>query len=239
MMSAMWMVACALVSEGDDLAAAAKKAAEMTNYTFRLEAKGERSLGKGDGKPLDVTGHYDGSVIYFKSKSDAYRKGETLVVQDKDGNWSKMEPPQKGGGKAEGGVKPEGDKGQRGARMLLAVRAPHEECAGFETKFKEVAKAEEGGLAVYSGPLTEEAALDFAPRRPGGGGGKAQLATSGSAKVWVDGQGNIAKYEIAVTMKGTVKDKEIDATITRTVEISDVGSTKFEVPEGVSKLLNP
>lgn len=238
-MSTMWMAVVAVLWGDDDLAAAAKKAAEMTNYTFRLEAKGEGNLGKGGGKPLSVTGHYDGSVICFKSKSDAYRKGDTLVVQDQDGNWSKVEPPQKGGGKPEGGQKPEGDKGQRGGKMLQMVRAPHEECAEFETKFKEVSKAEESGFSVFSGPLTDEAALDFSPRRPGGGGGKAQLATSGSAKVWVDGQGNIAKYEITVTMKGTIKDKEIDATITRTVEISEVGSTKFEVPEGASKLLNP
>jgi len=216
-----------MCAQADGLGEAATKAAVMTNYTFQVSTVREES--GGGGRPMEFTGGADAGVLHVQNdRIDAYRKGETLVVKGEDGRWSVAEPPAKG-------EKPE--KGQRGVMMLRTARPPHEELTGLETKLENVMKTEEEGKTVYSGSLTSDGAAQFgtpAGRRPGG-----PLAFSGNAKVWVDGQGVIVKYELTIQAKGKLKDKEIDATTTRTVEIRDVGTTKLEIPEEVGALLNP
>ena len=55
---------------------------------------------------------------------------------------------------------------------------------------------------------------------------------SGNVKIWVNGDGAVTRYELNMTV--TMKEKDISTT-TR-VELKDVGTTKYEVPEAVLKL---
>ena len=61
---------------------------------------------------------------------------------------------------------------------------------------------------------------------------------AGTAKVWVNAEGFIVRYEVVSLMKGETKKGPVEVTITKTVDLSERGTTKVEVPEGAAKLLN-
>lgn len=227
MLIGMCAALCAMASGDDGLAEAAKKFAGSTNYTFKVTLKAEGAGGKGGGAGGTFDGVSDGTnpVHVTGNGVEAYVQSGKIVYQ-KDGKWTRLEPPQKG-------QKPE--KGMREILVLRGIRIPHEEIAGIDTKLRDVKSEKDGDNTVHAGQLSEEAARDFvsALRRAG-----KDFTCTGSAKVWVDAGGNIVKYEIMANMKGSTKGKdggagkEIDITVTRTVEISAVGSTaKIEVPK--------
>jgi len=222
----MWSALCAAFATGDDYAEAVKKVTGYTNYSCKISVKSEGGAGKGGpGASFDCA--YDSSApAYVKGKgTEAYLQGGKLVYKGSDGKWAKLEPPQKG-------AKPE--KGQREVMAMKNIRLPHEELSGFDSKVKDVKSEKDGETTVYSGSLTDEAAKEIgAVGRKGG-----QMTYSGSAKLWVDASGVLVKYELVIGTKGKIKEKEIDVTTTRTVELSGIGSTaKPEVPEDAKKRL--
>jgi hypothetical protein len=91
----------------------------------------------------------------------------------------------------------------------------------------------------YTGTLTEEGAkklMMFGRGRRGGGNPPAVSNPSGTVAFWVDG-GQLTKFEYHV--KGTVSFNGNDRPVDRdtTVQISDVGTTKIDVPADAKKLL--
>ena len=84
----------------------------------------------------------------------------------------------------------------------------------------------EKGLATLSGDLDEKAAklLARSENRP--------VAQSGKAVVWLDAKGQVAKYQIQLRLQGRLGGADVDGEITKTVVISNVGSTRVEVPGG-------
>ena len=121
-------------------------------------------------------------------------------------------------------------------QAFSGIKLPHEELEGFEKNFEKAEKSAEGETAVYSGALTPAAARSLVSTGSKAEG-KANLTYSGSAKVWVDKDGTLVKYEVAVKAKGTVKDREVELSVTKTVTITDAGATKVEVPEGAARAL--
>ena len=216
----MVATACLLAAVPDeDLDKAAAKASEMGNYTCTVKIEG----GRGAGGSVTLKVQPDSAQYLKGAEVEGYRKGEKLVTKEGDA-WKVAEKPQK---PAEGG-KP--DKKAVALAMLAKMKAPHEALKGIGEKIKDVKRADSDGGRCYSGDLTAEAARDF------GSGGMAKgdkAEFTGTAKIWTNGDGVITKYEIATTMKA----KEKDITKTVTVEISDVGSTKYEVPEDAKKAL--
>ncbi len=238
-------VAVALCGSAPDeeLDKAAAKAAEMAKYAFKLTSKIEGMGGGGGGgggagaRPTDCKVDKDVAIEIKAGDQTAYKKGEVLVYKEGDA-WKKYERQQGGGG---GG----GQGGNRSARtmgLLAGLRTPHEMLADFGKKLKEVKKAEakENECTVFSGDLTDEAAKDLGRLggRGGGGGGGAEFTYSGNAKLWVNAEGAIVKFEIFTNAKGKIRDRDMDIKATRTYEISDVGSAKVEVPEDAAKVLN-
>jgi hypothetical protein len=218
----------------EDLGAAAKKATEAESYTFKSTIEIEGSPMPVD--PIEFEGkHHKDAATYLTGSMmgrdiELYKKGDKIVTKGMDGNW------QSGGG---GG----GGRGGRGLGGMMsgALKAPHEELKDFEKKFKEVKKGERkenvGGkeCSVYSGDLTEDAAKEMIPMGRMGGLGGAEI--TGSAKVWVDGDGVVRKYETVANLSIDFQGNQLELTVTRKTEISEIGSTKLEVPEEVKKLL--
>ena len=60
----------------------------------------------------------------------------------------------------------------------------------------------------------------------------------GSARLWIDGSGNVVIYEVTTKATVDVQGNQIEFSLIRRNEISEVGKTKVEVPEAVQKLLS-
>jgi hypothetical protein len=206
----------------EEVAAAAKKAAEITRYSFKVTAPAAR--GKGAAGTVEGKFEKDQPVSLKSGALEAFRKGG-LVVYKEGEEWKRAE-------------RKKGEKGPDPTVALQAVKLPHEELEAFDKYFQTVAKAEakENDCAVFSGPLTETAAASL-----GSTGnkqaGKLNLKFAGTGKVWVNADGRIVKYEVDIKATGDRNGKAIDQTIKRTVEITDAGSAKVEVPEGAKKAL--
>jgi len=219
------LLSTALTLQAEELSAATKKASDMPSYTFKIDTKGD---GKGVKAAPAVEGRYekDKAQSLKINGTDTFRKAGLVVVKDGEA-WKRLEKP------------PKGEKPARGSLTIQSfggIKLPHEELADFEKAFEKIEKTADGELVLYSGALTPEGA-----RTAGSTGSKAEgkstLTYSGAGKVWVNKDGVIVKYEIAVKAKGTVREKEVEQSHIRTVQLSDVGATKVEVPEGAAKLL--
>ncbi len=223
------LLAVALAGGRDEeLAKATKKASEMESYSFKTDTKIDGKGGKGLA-PAAVEGRFqkDQPASFKLQGTEAFRKTGVLVVKEGEA-WKRLDRKK--------GEKPQ--KGQVSLLVLGSVKLPHEELADFEKNFEKSEKAVEGETTVYTGPLTADAARTLASSGDKAAGkGRASLAYTGSARVWVNKDGAIAKYELTLKGKGTVKDKEVEVGITRTVELTEIGTTKVEVPEGAKKAL--
>jgi hypothetical protein len=218
------LMASLLALQTEELAEAAKKTAAMESYTFKVESK----AGKGKNQPGAIEGRYqkDQPLALKTGSAEGFKKAGAIVYKDGE-EWKKLEKPQKGE-----------KKQQPAASAFSLVKVPHEEFEGFEKSFEKVEKAAEKDkdCTLWTGTLTPTAARTLVSA-----GGKAEGKTaatySGTAKVWVNAAGAIVRIEITSHMKGETKKGPVESDITRTVEITDVGSTKVEVPEGAAKLL--
>ncbi len=217
--------ACALQSE--ELAAAAKKASEAGSYAFKIESKGD---GKGVNTLPSVEGRYekDKAQALKVNGTESFRKAGLVVVKDGEA-WKRLEKPAKGDKPA---------KGSLTIQTFGAIKLPHEELTDFEKSFEKVEKAEEGDLTVFTGALTAAGARTLVSSgSKAEGKARANFVYSGTGKVWVNKDGAIVKYEVAVKAKGTLKEKDVEQTITRTVQLSDVGTAKVGIPEAAEKAL--
>src|SRR5262245_54984089 len=223
-MIALWTVVV-LALQNEELAEASKKAAGMENYTFIVDAK----AGKGKNQPGAVEGRFqkDQPVALKTGSTEGFRKGGAVVYKEGE-EWKKLEKPAKGE-----------KKQQPAAAEFSLIKLPHEELEGFEKSFEKVEKAAEKdkGCTVWSGALTPAAARVLVTT--GGKSDAKNAATySGTAKVWVNAEGLIIRYEVVSLMKGENKKGALEVTITKTVELTERGTTNVEVPEGAAKLLN-
>ena len=64
-----------------------------------------------------------------------------------------------------------------------------------------------------------------------------ELARSGTAKLWLDADGNLMKYEIAVRVLGRRGNADVDGTVSKTVTLAGLGTTKIDVPPAALKAI--
>lgn len=220
----------------EELDKAAAKAAAMDNYTFKVTTKIE-GIGKGTpgDKPTVVQVQKETPWHITAGDTEAYRSGETVVTKS-DEDWKKLEAP----AKPEKGTKP--DFRQIALQGLKTMKTAGEMLKEVGTKIKEVKREDSDGGKCFSGELTPEAAKEFGAvsmGKGGGGGGKGPvLEYTGTIKVYVNGTGDVTKLEITTEGKGTIKEKEVTIKKSQTIEISDVGTTKVEIPEDAKKALS-
>lgn len=206
-----------------DLQAAAKKLSDAPNYSWVSKT----AIEGGQFTPAPIQGKAEkGGFALLTTERDgnvttAVQHGANAIVKTEDG-WKSSEELGQGGGGGGGGMR---------GRGLLRAKRPDAELSGLADKLKEV-KAIEGALG---GDLTEEAAkewMSFGGGRQGGGPKNAK----GSVKVWLK-DGSIQKLEVKTSGTVSRNGEDRDIAATRTVEISEVGSTKVEIPEEAKKKL--
>jgi hypothetical protein len=222
------VASAAVRDDKEDLAKAGKKASEMKSFKFKMTIEME-GLPMMQG-PIELSGEQEKDVTHISgevngNEIEAYKKGKKTASKDPEsGEWT---------------------KGGRGGRMGMnagQMKAPHEELKEVEKKFKEVKKSDkketvnEKECTIYEGDLTDDAAKEAIP---GGGGrmmgGNAEL--SGKGKIYVDGDGVIQKYVFVSEIKASFQGQDLEITMTRSVNFSDIDKTEIKIPEEVAKLL--
>ena len=163
----------------------------------------------------------------------AVKKGTNGVVKT-DEDWQTAAELQQGG---------QGGPGRGFSGRLLTMLAPAEDAEELLTGLKEIKAGDDG---VFTAELTEPAAKEragFFSRRgrpgqagPGGFTPPEPKDAKGTVKFWVK-DGVLTKYELKTSAKMTFQEEERDVDRTSTTEISEVGSTKVEVPEDAKKKL--
>jgi hypothetical protein len=221
------LLASVFALQTEDLAAAAKKASEMESYTFKIEAK----AGKGKHEAPSFEGRYqkDQPLALKSGPTEGFKKAGVVVAKEGE-EFKRVEKRKKGDKGAKKDASP--------ALAFFDVKLPHEDFEGLEKRFEKVEKAaeKENDCAVWSGALTPEAARGFGSSGSKGEA-KANLTYSGTCKVWINGQGAIVKLEASVDVKGENKKGEISQHVTKTITLSEIGTTKVEVPEAAKKAL--
>ncbi|HLF92786.1 MAG TPA: hypothetical protein VJB14_04950 [Planctomycetota bacterium] len=233
----------------DLVTAAANKLADAGSYTFKGETKVESAFGGAGGQQIPpFEGKYEkeaGAHVTVGDRGEYFRKGEKVFVKNQQQDWTELDKAQLPGA---GG----GQNRQRGAMagrlMLKNMKTPHEEVKDLPKAFKEIKKEEksekvgEKECAVYGGDLSEEGIKASPLGRMIGqlgalGGGAANAEMSGQGRLWIDPDGNLVKFELTSRVAIEFQGNPIEFSMIRSSEISAVGKTKVEVPEGVKKLL--
>ena len=241
----------AAANPADDVKAAAKKlAGQSYSWKSTTEMAGGPGGGGGGGgqwRPGPTEGRTaaDGTTHVTMTRGDntfeAVLKGSKVALKTPEG-W--QVPPEPGAGRQGGG--PGAGAGGGAAmvgRTLATLRPPAAEIEDLLGKVKEVRKTEAG----YVADLTEAGAKDLLTRggrggRAGGGPGGGALPepqdAKGTVKVWLK-DGQVAKYELNVQGRMTMgqQGRDVEINRTTTVDISNIGSTKVEVPEDAKKIV--
>lgn len=222
--SALALVAGQLVAADsnpkDDVVAAAKKLGATLNYSWKhnvvVPEDSPFKSGPMEGKTEK------GGVTYFTvsfgdNTTKIYLKGGQSAISDPDGGWATAKELESD----------EGGPGQFMAAVVRTFKAPAEQAEELAGAAKELKL--DG--AVISGDMTEA-------------GAKAQFhfGTVTNPKGWVkfwlkDGQ--LTKYEFKLAGHVDVNDNGIDVDRDATIEITDIGATKIEVPAEAKKKLEP
>ena len=228
----------------EDATAAAAKLSDAQNYSWKQTVEnaggngGRGGFGNMEGK-TEKGGVTMTSFQMGDNTRVTFRKGDKVVMQNQDGDWMTQEEMQAARAANGNG---QGRRGRGGPQQ--AMRLPAETVTDLISKASDLS----AGDGVISGNLSQDAIKAMLTqggrgRRGGGGGGNAgggagpEISNAkGTVKIWTK-DGVVSKFESHVT--GTVSfngnDRDVDRT--STVEISDVGSTKIEVPEAAAKKL--
>jgi hypothetical protein len=242
---------CGIPDDGEDFIKAVRKfsSAEASSYAFRMETRSSTTLGNAMGGIPQTEGKFEKTAgLYLKvgDRVEVFRRDGRTFTKQVQGEWQEFVPPA-------GGPAPEtppppvpGAGGRRpmlGRMMLRSLKAPHEEIAGLEKGLRDVKKAEasekigELECAVFSGDFSDEAMKEtplgqMIPRF-----GDAASGLTGQARIWVDPEGRLVRYEISNRVSVEFQGNAVELSLTRTASISDAGKTAVEVPDGVRKLL--
>lgn len=115
--------------------------------------------------------------------------------------------------------------------QVRAVRLPHEELAGLVNAVQEVKKEKDQGGIRFEVEFGEKVARELARQED------RNLARSGKAKFWLDGQGSLTKYQITIHIQGRRGNAEVNGLMTKTVTLDQIGKEKVEVPPEAKKVL--
>lgn len=208
----------------EDVAAAAKKLGDQANYSWKTTVtvpEGARFRpGPTEGK-VEKDGYMDVKMSFRDTKFEVVKKGDKAAFTNPDGDWQTL-------------ADVEGDTG-RGRFMVAMVRnmqAPAQQATEIANEVKEF---KQDGEAV-GGDLTEEGAKNLMRFRRGRGNGPEVTDAKGSAKFWIK-DGQLSKFEFKVSGKMDFNGNDFDVDRTTTTEITEVGTTKIELPEGAKKKL--
>jgi len=240
-----------MAADKDDVGAAIAKLAAADNYSWKTSVSnvpppdaagggGGRRGGRGFGGTSSGKAQKDG-LLYVNMPgrggvTEGYVKGTKGAIKaGDDGAWASFAEATADDGN--GGFNP----ATFAARRLQTTKSPADTAKDLLDKVKSVTKADD----AYTADLTEDGAKSFMTMgfagfgRGGGAGGNGPdiSGAKGSVKFWVK-DGVLVKYETHIegTMSFGGNDRPLN-TIT-TVDITDVGATKIEVPDDAKKKMS-
>ena len=201
----------------DDVIAAAKKLGDQPNYSWKqtvvVPDSSQFKPGPTEGK-LEKGGITFFTMSFGDDTTKIFLQGDKSAISNPDGGWNtaKELESDEGPGRFVAMI----------ARIFKAPAAQAEDLAGTVADLKQDGDA-------YSGDMTEA-------------GAKSQFRfgavtnPKGSVKFWLK-DGLITKYEYKLTGKADFNGNQIDVDRDTTVEITDVGTTKIDVPADARKVL--
>jgi len=213
----------AQAAANDHVSKAVKKLADTGNYSWKATSESSQwNPGPTIGKTQK-----NGPTLVRRTFGDntfqSVHHGEKAATQTQDG-WRSL---------SELEANTDDNRSRFAAMMLRNFEAPAAEALRLLKNIPDLSLAD----GVYAGKLSEDGVKSMLTFRRGGTGGPEVRDSSGSVRFWVK-DGVLAKYQY--TVKGTMtwnnNDMEIDRTTT--VEISDIGSTKIELPEAAKEKLS-
>ena len=202
-----------------DLQTALKRVGTASSYTFTVEetpspgGKGPVSGRFQKGQPLAVTA----------DKIECFRDGDKIVYREGDA-WHRSKT----------GTVSDPLRVLGAISKVRTVRLPHEELAAFA----DIAKVSDG-LAISPDGKTAtrtvlklklEAARQLAPSQ------HKQVVQAGQIELRTEAD-CVVSYKIELRLQGRLGNAEIDGSHTRSVTLSQVGTTKVEVPDAARQAL--
>jgi hypothetical protein len=205
----------------DDVTAAAQKLGGESSYSWKtttvVPADSQFKPGPSEGKTAN-------SLTYVKlsfggNTTEIYMQGTNAAVTNPDGGWQSLQDL----------ANDDQGPGRFMVPMIRNYRLPAAQAADVVADCKDLEETN----GAYASDLTDDGVnklMRFGRRNAN------VTNPSGTAMFWVK-DGELTKYEFHV--KGTVSRNGNDVDVDRdtTVEISDVGSTKIDVPDDAKKLL--
>ena len=199
-----------LAMSGDDLAKSIQEATATEKYIFEVETRNSKVDGRfRQGSPLFVRA--DG--IEF------FRQGKRLVYLQ-DGKWNRTRT----------GTLSDPLRILAATAKVQSIRMPHEELAQLCKALKNAKKSDDKGGLIVSGEFGEAEARELSPSED------RDVARGGVASVWID-NGKVAKYRIAITLKGRRGNADVDGVAVTTVTIRRPEGARYDVPEDAKKAL--
>ncbi len=194
---------------GDDLAKALKAVTTADSYAFSVAEGTEMSA-------VEAKYQKDAPLYCKADKIEFFRSDKVLVYKDKD-VWQRTRT----------GTLSDPLRILGPSAKVRAVRLPHEELAILGKALTKVKKTDTTLIAEFDADAAKKLARTE----------DRDLARGGTAKLWLDADGKLTKYEIAIRVQGVRGNAEVDGVMTRTVTVSGVGMTKVELPAGAKKAL--
>ena len=247
-MLALLALSLAAFDDKEAVEKAAAKAAAYESYAFKGETEFQSPLGNLPNQVPSMDGKYQKDVgMHIKTeRGEFFRKGDRILVKQGQNDWTDVAQLQAPTPPADAPPKKRGARGGVGFAQIMIrnFKAPHDDLKDLAKSFKEVKKQEKtekiGDVecTVYGGDLTDEAMKGSPLGKMLGMFGGANAEVKGSGRVFIDPTGSIMVYEMTTKAAVELQGNQIDFTMTRRSEISDVGKVKVEIPEGVQKLLD-
>lgn len=223
----------AAADDKQDVAKAAAKTAQLTNYAFTITANVEG----GFFVDLEFEGGYDGKIGSLTKGQLPGGFGELMVARSAKAIVFKRE-----GGEWNTADDAAGQLGEAGAFLVnyfAKSKLPHEEVAACDKHFKDIKKVQDDKVVRYTGELNKDGVAYYNPINTIKDDERIKgLEASGSATLWMDDSGTLSKWEIKINAKVEVDGTEYEVTITRTVTLSDVGNAKVELPKEALEKMN-
>lgn len=193
----------------------------LKGYAFQIdEQPGQGSGGVFQGK------YEQGKPIFFLAdKIEFFKKGDVLAYKDGD-NWQRSRT----------GTLSDPLRILGAAAKVRGARLPHEDLVELAKSMSAIKSVEEEPTStvlagIYQGQLKEKDSRRLVAKSMEG------VARDGQAKIWVGLDGQVHKYSLTIRLQGRLGNAEVDGKLTRTVLLSDRGTTKITVPDGAKKAL--
>lgn len=208
----------------EDVTAAAKKLGEQPNYSWKTTVtvpEGARFHPGPTAGKVEKNGFMDVKITFRNNTFEIVKKGDKGAFTNPEGEWQSVADAESQGG-----------RGRFMAMMVRNMKAPAQQAKEIAEGVKEFKQEGE----ATGGDLTEVAAKDLMRFRRGRGNGPTISDAKGSAKFWIK-DGQLSKFEFKVSGRIDFNGNDFNVDRTTTTEITDVGTTKVELPEAAKKKL--